>query len=245
MSEIQSLTHPFDDQGGDRVGVHLLHIGKTGGTAVKQALAGIVTKRYRIVAHPHEFTIRDVPVGEKVVFFVRDPISRFVSGFYSRQRQGKPRYNVPWSPAEAVAFSRYSTPRELALGLAAPDATDRASAEQAMRSIQHVNSSYWDWFGDPENLATRIDDVIFVGAQEQLNEDFETLKNLLGVDQSVELPRDPTAAHCNPESLDRTLAEQAVATLARWYRSEYDFLTLVSLRFRTLPNYDPQFHRAV
>ena len=34
--------------------------------------------------HRHAVRLRDVPVGEKFFFFVRDPVSRFVSGFHSR-----------------------------------------------------------------------------------------------------------------------------------------------------------------
>src|SRR5689334_1107802 len=104
MLDTQTPRHHREHPQAECLPVHLLHVGKTGGTAVKHALAGVVTEQFRIVAHSHDITIRDVPIGEHVVFFVRDPISRFVSGFYSRQRQGRPRYDVPWSPNESIAF---------------------------------------------------------------------------------------------------------------------------------------------
>jgi len=76
--------------------IHFLHIGKTGGSAIKYALTQYsVSGRYAIYLHSHNFRLRDVPIGESVFFFLRDPISRFKSGFYSRQRQGQPRYFVP------------------------------------------------------------------------------------------------------------------------------------------------------
>ena len=82
----------------------MIHIGKTGGSAVRDALirAGVLD-HYVLKFYGHWFKLTDVPKGEKVIFFLRDPISKFVSGFYSRKRQGKPLYNVPWRPFEEVA----------------------------------------------------------------------------------------------------------------------------------------------
>ena len=77
-------------------GVHFLHIRKTGGTAVKHALKShLRTRRYLIFLHKHNVKLKDVPVGDKVFFFLRDPVSRFVSGFYSKQRRGRPSLFLP------------------------------------------------------------------------------------------------------------------------------------------------------
>ena len=59
--------------------VHFLHIGKTGGSAIKYALKSYSSNaRYAIYIHNHNFILRDVPKGEGVVFFLRDPIERFI-----------------------------------------------------------------------------------------------------------------------------------------------------------------------
>ena len=76
--------------------VNFLHVGKTGGTAVKWALrrAGLPDTPYGPVrVHRHTFRMRDVPPEDHVIFFVRDPIARFMSGFYSRLNKGQPRYH--------------------------------------------------------------------------------------------------------------------------------------------------------
>ncbi len=69
--------------------IHFIHIGKTGGTAVKYALqdynATVLGCRYEIILHNHNFKLKDIPIGEKFFFFVREPIDRFISGFYSRK----------------------------------------------------------------------------------------------------------------------------------------------------------------
>ena len=87
------------------VPVHFLHVGKIGGTAIKHAIGGAQAPdsgerarlAYVVHLHRHAVGLRDVPVGEKFFFFVRDPVSRFVSGFHSRQRRGAPRYSGRWS----------------------------------------------------------------------------------------------------------------------------------------------------
>ena len=50
---------------------HFLHVGKTGGTAVKEALRNhLDSGRYTIKLHRHKTTLADVPKGEKVFFFL-------------------------------------------------------------------------------------------------------------------------------------------------------------------------------
>jgi len=93
--------------------LHFLHIGKTGGTAVKHALKPVAAPGY-LMLHGHDVRLHDVAPDEQVFFFLRDPLSRFVSAFYSRQREGRPRYVVPWTPDEEAAFGRFRTANELA-----------------------------------------------------------------------------------------------------------------------------------
>src|SRR5262245_57515857 len=94
--------------------VHFVHIGKTGGTAIKRGLrnAGFAfwrpdladeatpTPFGRIRLHHHGFRLSDVPPGDYAFFCVRDPIDRFTSAFYARLAQGRPRYDIPWNDVE-------------------------------------------------------------------------------------------------------------------------------------------------
>jgi len=211
--------------------VHLLHIGKTGGSAIKDALANSRdTGTHRIEFHSHGFHFRDVPTGDKIVFFVRDPLSRFVSGFYSRMRQGLPRYHSPWTIGERAAFARFKTPNQLGDALSSADRRTRAAAARAMTSIAHVRSSYWDWFESEDYYRSRSLDVLFVGAQETLNDDFEALKLLFGLPSEVALPNDDLRAHRNPQGLDRHLEPKAIANLTTWYAEDYRFLQICANR---------------
>ncbi|MDG2026003.1 MAG: hypothetical protein P8J50_02735 [Acidimicrobiales bacterium] len=162
----------------------------------------------------------DVPVGEQFVFAVRDPIERFVSGFNSRSRKGRPRYDEQWLPREAAAFARYSTPSALAEALGREE-----GAEKAYRSIRHVSSSYWDWLDDEQSFLARSSDVLMVLRQGRLEEDFERLCNVLGI--AATLTSDPVGRHETPANFKTTLTPAAVQNLRPFLAREYDFLDLL------------------
>lgn len=207
--------------------VHFLHIGKTGGTAIKEALKNqTVTSSCKIFLHGHRFTLRTVPQGDKCVFFVRDPVSRFVSAFYSRQRMGQPRYLVPWSKAEERSFSYFKTPNQLALALSSEDEAQQKQAKYAMRCITHVNTSFATWLGDEEYFLSRLEDVLLIGHQESLTADFSSLKRLLTLSDAVKLPEDEAKSHQNSNAFDKRIDEKARQNLQAWYANDYEYLKL-------------------
>lgn len=205
--------------------VHFLHIGKTGGSAVTYVLKKYKTRgRYELVIHSHHTKFRDIPSGEKIIFFLRDPVTRFVSGFYSRQRQGQPRYFSPWSEDEKIVFERFETPEQLALALSSDAQEEVQAARHAMGSIVHVKDHYWNWFDNVDYCQSRLGDISFVGFQERLAEDFDALKSRLGLPDSLALPDDDVHAHKSPGHLDKSLSDAAVRNLRDWYRGDYEFM---------------------
>lgn len=207
--------------------VHFLHIGKTGGTAIKDALkSNLITQKYVIKLHSHDTTLHDIPEGEKVFFFVRDPISRFVSGFYSRKRKGRPRFNNEWSPDEKIAFEYFNTPNELAEALSSKDQIKRKLAQKSMNSIYHVKSSYWDWFGNKDYFLSRLDDILFIGTQENMEEDFKSLLSKLKYNININLPNDDIKAHKNPKNIDTTISTSSEKNLRKWYKEDFEFINL-------------------
>lgn len=218
--------------------VHFLHIGKTGGTAVRAALDGTRSRRYRLTLHSHGKRLEHLPPQDRAIAFVRDPVSRFVSGFYSRQRRGRPRYDFAWSEAEERAFRRFSSPDDLARALSSRDSADREAAESAMDSIQHVRDHQTAWFGPDPHEAVQNGRLLFVGSQEHLGEDFERLKALLRIDAAVGLPADPVASHKNPDGLDRSLSPEAKENLFLWYKADFRTLETLAEAFPWLPVYE-------
>ena len=212
--------------------VHFIHLGKTGGTAIKYAIGQFDQKNklnkfiYKkiIFHHPHEITLKDIPDGERFFFSVRDPIKRFLSAFYAAKRQDVPRYKSPWSEGERKAFSFFETPNDLAKSLSSQQVELRERAEAAMKSIRHIKTTYWFWFEDKDYFLKRKDDLLMVLQQESLKEDFARLKNKMGLPNKLRLPEDKTIAHSGDSNEDRSLEEISIQNLKRWYAGDYEFL---------------------
>jgi hypothetical protein len=204
---------------------HLLHPGKTGGTAIKSALKPLRTAgRYEIQLHGHKTTLRDIPRGEKIFFVVRDPVERYVSAYNSRLRQGLPRYKVPWTPEERAAFNEFPSADELARALSCEEADRRARACQAMSSIQHVRDSYWRWLIHGQMLGRRRGDLMLVLWLPDIADGFARLCDLLELPGSPTLPSDEVGAHRSPSYVNTYMSEQAMANARRWYAQDYGFI---------------------
>lgn len=209
--------------------LHFLHIQKTGGTAVAAALEGRQPLGpYHVEYRGHGSGMRRVPLGDGVIFFLRDPLSRFISGFRDRQAQGQPRYDSPWSFGEYLAFRRFKTPDQLARSLSSPQKQERAAAEAAFRSIRHVNATLDRWLVSPDYLESRKSDVFFVGFQETLETDYARLHDLLKLPQDARLPTDPVRAHRRQHAPKDVLSGEAVDNLRRWYADDYRFIAQAS-----------------
>jgi hypothetical protein len=205
-----------------RPAAHFLHIGKTGGTAVKVAIRQAQSSsNYRVELRKHEIRLAAVPDDDYFFFCVRDPVSRYLSGFLSRQREGQPRYRIPWREDEAAAFGHFQSPDTLAVSLTA-GGTEQEDAEAAMRAIRHVRDSYWDWFRDPDYFRSRADHILWVGHQEAL--ELSPLAATLGF-ENLQLPTDPWEANRGPQAKPE-LSDLARANLRNWYARDYEFLDL-------------------
>ena len=203
--------------------LHFLHVRKTGGVAVKRAFGDQLVFGPRVLLmHPHSVRLRDIPPGQQIFFFLREPCSRFVSGFSHRQRAEK---RLP-TVREVAAFEVFSTPNELAEALSAADPRLRERAEAAIHGMRHVNSRYLDWFHSEQYFRSRLRDVFMAGCQETLTADFARLTEMLGAPATVVLPTDDRTANRAPAGLDKHLSPAAVDNLRRWYDSDYRFVKL-------------------
>ena len=199
---------------------HFLHIGKTGGSALRVALREIAPQAtYPAIYHGHNFSLCDVPAGEPAFFVIRDPVDRFVSGFWSRYRKGRLK-DVEWSDAESIAFERFATPQALAEALVDADTADFEPAAEAMQSIQHVRNHLSAWLGSPRYLRRRESDIIWIGTQKTLDDDLPRLAQALGA-PAITMPSDDVAAHRTPRDLNRDLTPTAAHAIRLWYSSDY------------------------
>jgi hypothetical protein len=209
---------------------HMLHVPKTGGTAVAEALRPLA-RRYSLVFEEHGVTLADIPARDRVFVFLRHPVDKFVSGFNSRLRCGRPRYSSPWTPSEARSFSLFSTPNALAESLTSPDPQTAELARSAMSGIRFVNDSMTQWFGSIENLRNRRHQFVLLGLQPCLGDDFEFLKTQLGLPGEIQLPSDEVLSHRTPGQFDQKLSPLGRKNLCDWYAADIAFYeTFVTLR---------------
>ncbi|MEO1329987.1 MAG: hypothetical protein AAFW46_10015 [Pseudomonadota bacterium] len=218
-----------------RMTVHFLHIGKTAGTQVRMALKKIARRdqRFRFRAHPHRTGLKDLPADAAYFFTLRDPISRFRSGFYSRKRQGRPRYDSPWSDDERRAFERFEHANDLAEALFRDDADGRA-ATAAMLSIVHVFRGQAEWFAR-RGAFLEAQPPLAILRQEHLSEDWGRFMTALGIDArlaatAIESGRE----HVNDYSGVPPLSERAIANLERWYAADRAFHRMCSHYVETM-----------
>lgn len=203
--------------------VQVLHIGKTGGTQLAGLFRALNERAGRQVFVPnkHGVHLRDLGSKADYVFAVRDPVSRFRSAFYSRKRQGRPLYNVPWRPDEALAFAAFPEANDLAEALWQSGATGDA-ARAAIQSIQHAAQHQVDWFA-PLGFFLDRRPPLAIFRQEALAADWARFSAGLGLDDAPAPTDDPVRAHRNDYAGTPDLSPRAVEALQRWYARDVAF----------------------
>ncbi|MEA3032369.1 MAG: hypothetical protein QOH86_385, partial [Sphingomonadales bacterium] len=159
--------------------IHVLHIGKTGGTALKAALAPFAAEG-KFVLHGHKTRCRDCPPDSRIFFVVRHPLDRFVSAFNSRLRRGRPRFDYPWTLRQALVFSLFRNPNALAERLGSRNPLVRLAAGLSMRGIGHLRRrlSYWI---DPAEFERNP--RLIIGTLETLDSDLRRLLAIAGIEE--------------------------------------------------------------
>ncbi len=150
-------------------------------------------------------------------FVVRDPVSRFISGFYSRKRQSQPLNLVPWSEQERRAFERFSHAEELVEALASGDTI----ANDAMANIRHLRYPMSDWLTSAQYLRERSADIAFIARQERLQEDWSRILQVLELQEAIPLPSDIHEANRSPTPLPE-LSSTATRFMRSWYQHDFE-----------------------
>ncbi|MCB1444688.1 MAG: sulfotransferase family 2 domain-containing protein [Rhizobiaceae bacterium] len=205
----------------------LLHIGKTGGTAANAVIkennkrgVGEFVRCYK-----HRVGLRDVHdenMCERLMFFIREPVARYISAFNSRLRMGYPRHHGEWGPNEAIAFETFKTPNQLAEALGSEDAKVRDEALFAMNAIRHLRKAYQHYLGSVDLLGQEKDRIYFIGTTETFDDDFSLLRKLLGIDPSIALPTDDYGAHRTPDGFEKTVSEAGRRNVQAYYKEDYE-----------------------
>lgn len=205
--------------------VYFLHIGKTAGSQIGELSQQINTLQRStfVVRCPHSVKLRDLPRKAPYFFSIRNPISRFRSGFYSRKRMGQPRYLNPWRKDEESAFYDFPHANDLAEALFRKDELG-AKAFLAIQSIGHISSQQVDWFGgEARFLVSRP--PVFIVRQEHFERDFAMLMKNLSLPFGLELlsiENDERKSHRYDYAGVPSLSELAVENLRIWYARDIE-----------------------
>lgn len=226
--------------------LHFLHIGKTGGSAIKEALKRTIKNQeiYKnenkikdnipydikninnkfefIILHGHNTSLTQVPESDSFFFCIRDPLSRYVSGFYSRQREGRPRYNSPWNVKEKKAFQYFESPNDLGEALSSTDLKSKQRAKQAMKGIMHIKNSLSKWIIDQNYFDSRRRDLLYILEQKTLTNDFEELIRRIDFHENIKLSNDKSLTHQSSTiKSEIKLSPLAISNLRKHYAKDY------------------------
>jgi hypothetical protein len=208
------------------VSLTLIHIGKTGGTYLKARLreaSALGPTRIRTTGG-HRMTLpralREEP-DTGIIFAIRDPFALFVSAFNSRQRQGQPRRFKEHSAAEATAFSRFSSPNELAVALGSSRPATNAAALEAMSAIYHLQRAYSWYLKSRTRLRRSADHIVFIFRTDTLDDDLREFSQRLEI--PIRFPESATVVdrHAAPGGQSTRLSARGRTALREYWRLEF------------------------
>ncbi len=210
---------------GQRV-VHFLHIGKNAGTQVSLTAKALGSShpKVRIVPHGHDVQLRHLPAEAAYFFSIRNPVTRFKSGFYNRKNKGLPVRLVAWSAHEARAFAAFEHANDLAEALFSDGAQGR-EAWAAMASLRHAGQHQSDWFLQ-SGAFLDIRPPVHILRLEAFDSDFKAFSAKVDLPATVMEPADKSAARITDYGDIPPLSDKAIANLEQWYARDMAFYAM-------------------
>ncbi len=206
--------------------IAFLHIGKNAGTQIMHLAQQLMVHGIHVHKQPHTIKLCELPGKLDYFFSIRNPITRFKSGFYSRKRKGQPRLYVEWTKSEALAFETFEHANDLAEALFRSDKIGQLAA-QSIQAIRHTSMQQIDWFERVGFLSLRP--PVWIIRQENFEEDFNSLLTRMGLSllcNDLQPANDPTASHRSDYSQTIELSDLAKDNLGRWYARVFVFYDL-------------------
>ena len=199
------------------------HIGKTSGTKINSIFKKKIINNINIIKTQHNLKKRHINLNQNYFFSIRNPVNRFLSGFYSRKRKGKPRLYKDWSTEERQAFKKFKSANQLAESLFLKSKKGQ-DAIRAIQSIGHCNSDQIDWFSGSDFFGNNPplciirqefferDMILFC---KKLNIKGEILKN---IKKEIKIKE-----HKNNYNKIKPLSKKAIFNLKKWYVKDVYF----------------------
>ena len=152
-----------------------LHIPKTGGSSIMRFFeSNYEAIKTMPVPLFHSWTldlINNYFPSMKLIFAIRDPLERTISGYQSRLRMGTPEYYVPWRNKEAIAFCMYRSVPEFLDGLLDDSDYHISATTYLLDSVMAISWNYNYYFNsaaDVEKLGHCIGTIAELSSLDKL-----------------------------------------------------------------------------
>ncbi|SFM23561.1 Sulfotransferase family protein [Ectothiorhodospira mobilis] len=210
---------------GDDV-IHFLHIGKCAGTQIGNVIDQVNKSKGEsvIVKNGHDVSLMGIPRGAPYFFSIRHPLTRFVSGFYSRKRKGRPRIYSEWTSFEEYSFGEFVEASDLAESLFDEGMRGR-QAVAAVKSIRHTAQNQFDWFCMCGAFLF-VRPPLWIIRQECFEKDLREFMFRAGFSDladQVRVEKDSVRSHANDYSGVPALSDKAKQNLLIWYSQDVQF----------------------
>ena len=200
-----------------------LHLGKTGGGSVRQLLAPIRSQWAGVGHHGTLDEIHQRWPDAPIVFFARDPVTRFVSGFNNFRRAvvHKETGKLP-SRIELVAYTLFATANDLAEGLASDDEHTRSAAEWANSRLGFLSNRLTANLDSAATVDRHRPHIALIGLFERFDVSVTAMRAALDLPTTLHLPTTESSAHRGLRHLSTRLSPVGEAAVAHWYRADIE-----------------------
>lgn len=199
--------------------IYFLHVGKCAGTSISYILKNTNLSNYNnffFLKMSHNIKLKNLEPDAKYIINCRNPIDRFVSGFYSRKRKGKKGLSE-WSKDERSSFNFFDDANMLAEAISSLDKETKKKANFAMNSISHINNHFCTWLSS-QDLERRP--PMFIFQQEELSSDIELFLEKFNIEKNLKFLN--VNKHKFNYKNTSTLSDVAKQNLKRWYEKDFD-----------------------
>ena len=239
----------------NKINLRLIHIGKTGGTSVKNKFK---LKQYHLNRNYFKNE------NEYYIIWIRNPLKRFVSAFYMSYNlinmdtsnlninnltlknclaPGRVRFkmthNNTFSERYDYLINYFKTPNELAESITSENIDKKKLALELMNSKkEHIFKGIGWYMYDGDFIKKNHDKIIFVGTCENMDDDIKRLSNLLNYNISNSNKIRENSSKAN----DKFLSSKAIKNLIDFYNTDYKALKeLVNYNFISQDIYESYF----
>ena len=220
--------------------IALIHIGKTGGTTINKLLETKLSK-YKEYHH-----FKNYENNEKYIIWLRNPISRFVSAFNHsyygvntdknkiknfnykncllpvRLKESLDR-NWVFSERYDMLIKCFKDANHLAESLSSTDPELKKKAVELMNCREeHLYKGIGWYLNNGKFIDKRKDNILFVGALENMKEDINRLSKTLGIILNPELK---VRENIYVDKTMKYLSTEAIKNIIDWYK-DTDYKTL-------------------